>query len=155
MLSLARSGNQIGIQQAHFPEICYPAQGFTISKIEDGELKTDFGPIKVRRLTTNMRERYEPVTYWLTMGNQVVQTQWDKRRAQIRAFLTGESPGGLLFRISSIDKNSGQAFEMQQRFAADMMASISPEDRRKMSGLPIPPDGASRPARNDSRSALP
>ena len=32
MLSLARSGNQIGIQQAHLPEICYPAQGFTISK---------------------------------------------------------------------------------------------------------------------------
>src|SRR5450755_1463447 len=33
MLSMARSGNQIGIQQAHLPEICYPAQGFKVSEV--------------------------------------------------------------------------------------------------------------------------
>lgn len=33
MLSLARSGNQIGIQRAHLPVICYPAQGFKVSKV--------------------------------------------------------------------------------------------------------------------------
>jgi EpsI family protein len=135
MLSLARSGNQIGIQQAHFPEICYPAQGFTVNKVEDGELMTAYGPINVRRLKTNMRARYEPVTYWLTMGDQVVRTQWDKRWVQIRSVLTGESPGGLLFRISSIDEDSERAFAMQQKFVADMMESLSPEARRKLSGL--------------------
>ncbi len=138
MLSMARSGNQIGIQQAHFPEVCYPAQGFTVGAVEDGELMTGYGPINVRRLTTNMRARYEPVTYWLTMGDQVVKTQWDKRMVQIRVALTGESPGGLLFRISSIDKDSKGAFAMQQKFAADMMQSIPPEARRKLGGLTSP-----------------
>ena len=71
---MARSGNQIGIQQAHLPEVCYPAQGFKIiDKVDDGELTTAYGPISVRRLKTNMRSRYEPVTYWLTMGDQVGQ----------------------------------------------------------------------------------
>jgi EpsI family protein len=136
MLSMARSGNQIGIQQAHFPEVCYPAQGFkVIDKVQDGELATAYGPINVRRLKTNMRARYEPVTYWLTMGDQVVKTQWDKRLVQIRLVITGESPGGLLFRISSIDEDSERAFAMQQKFVADLMQSIPPEARRKLSGL--------------------
>jgi EpsI family protein len=138
MLSMARSGNQIGIQQAHLPEICYPAQGFTVGKVEDGELITAYGPINVRRLTTSMRGRYEPVTYWLTMADHVVSTQWDKRMVQIGAFLTGQSPDGLMFRISSIDKDSEHAFAMQQKFAADMMESVPPEARRKLSGLTSP-----------------
>jgi EpsI family protein len=135
MLSMARSGNQIGIQQAHLPEFCYPAQGFAVSKPEDGKLTTPFDPIAVRRLTTSMGNRHEPVTYWLTMGDQVVRTQWDKRMVQIRVLLTGESPDGLLFRVSSIDRDSERAFAMQQKFVADMMASVPPEARRKLSGL--------------------
>ena len=127
MLSLARSGNQIGIQQAHLPEICYPAQGFTVSQPAKGELMTSFDPIPVKRLTTSMGARYEPVTYWLTMGDQVVRTQWDKRIVQIRSVLTGESPDGLLFRVSSIDRDSDVAFAMQQQFVADMMEAIPPQ----------------------------
>jgi EpsI family protein len=135
MLSMALSGNQIGIQQAHFPEICYRAQGFTVGKVKEGELLTAYGSINVSRLTTNMRARYEPVTYWLTMGDQVIKTQWDKRTVQLRAVLTGESPGGLLFRISSIDKDAEEAFKIQQKFVADMLESVPPEARRKLAGL--------------------
>ena len=138
MLSMARSGNQIGIQAAHIPDICYPAQGFSVGSAKDGELRTPYGQIAVRRLTTNNRERYEPVTYWLTMGDQVVKTRWDKRMAQFRSVLTGESPGGLLFRVSSIDRESEHAFAIQQKFVADMMASVSAEGRRKLSGLRAP-----------------
>ena len=53
MLSMARSGNQIGIQQAHFPDICYPAQGFKIGSVEDGELPTTYGPIPVTPVDGN------------------------------------------------------------------------------------------------------
>lgn len=138
MLSMARSGNQIGIQQAHVPDVCYPAQGFQIDSTEDVELSTAYGPIAVRRLTTSKGPRHEPVTYWLTMGNEVVKTQWEKRWVQIRSVLTGESPGGLLFRVSAIDREPAHAFAIQQKFVADMMASVSPETRRKMSGLRSP-----------------
>ena len=132
---MARSGNQIGIQQAHLPDICYPAQGFTVGKAEDGELPTTYGTIPVTRLTAVMGARQEPITYWLTMSDQVVKTQWDKRIVQIRTVLTGESPGGLLFRVSSIDRDSGRGFAIQQQFVADMMASVSSEARLKLGGL--------------------
>ncbi len=138
MLSMARSGNQIGIQQAHLPDVCYPAQGFKIGGVEDGELPTAYGPIPVSRLTATMGARHEPITYWLTMGDQVVKTQWDKRIVQIRIVLTGESPGGLLFRVSTIDRDPAHAFAIQQKFVADMMASVSPEARRNLSGLRSP-----------------
>ena len=138
MLSMARSGNQIGIQQAHIPDVCYPAQGFKIGIVEEGELLTSYGTIPVTRLTATMGARQEPITYWLTMGDQVVKTKWDKRIVQIRAVLTGESPGGLLFRVSTIDRDPAHAFAIQQKFVADMMASVSPEARRKLSGLRAP-----------------
>ena len=138
MLSMARSGNQIGIQQAHIPEVCYPAQGFKIGIVEEGELLTTYGTIPATRLTATMGARQEPITYWLTMGDQVVKTKWDKRIVQIRAVLTGESPGGLLFRVSTIDRDPAHAFAIQQKFVADMMASVSPEARRKLSGLRAP-----------------
>ena len=76
------------------------------------------------------------------MGDQVVDSQWDKRIVQVRAILTGESPGGLLFRVSSIDGDSKSAFAMQQQFVADMMRSVSPEARRRLSGLKQPAGAA-------------
>jgi len=136
MLSIARSANQIGVQEAHRPEICYPAQGFElIGNVKDGTLNTAFGSIEVRRLNTKMGARTEPITYWLTMADRVVRTQWDKRIVQFIAVVTGQAPGGLLFRVSSIDPNPDVAFAMQQQFVADMMATVSAEDRRKLSGL--------------------
>jgi EpsI family protein len=136
MLSLARSGNQIGIQQAHLPSICYPAQGFELlGKPEDGRLTTPHGSIEVTRLKTSMGARSEPVTYWLTMADHVVRTQWDKRMVQFLLVVTGQSPDGLLFRISSIDRDPERAFAMQQKFVADLMTSVPPEARRKLSGL--------------------
>jgi EpsI family protein len=138
MLSLARSGNQIGVQQAHFPDICYPAQGFKLLDKREGALTTPYGPIEVTRLKTSMGPRDEPVTYWLTMADHVVRTRWDKRMVQFLLILTGQSPDGLLFRISSIDHDPERAFAAQEKFVADMMASVSPEGRRKLSGLTSP-----------------
>ena len=89
-----------------------------------------------------MGTRYEPVTYWLTMGNQVVRSQLDKRWVQIRAFLTGESPDGLLFRVSSIDRDPDSAFAMQQKFVADMMSAVSAESRRETKRRCLPRDDA-------------
>ena len=135
MLSLAYGDDQRGGLQAHRPEVCYPAQGFKLSKQEDGRLGTTFGDIEVRRLNTAMGERIEPVTYWLTVGNQVIQTGLDKRIAQIRLGLTGQIPDGLLFRVSSIDSDSERAFTMQQKFVADLMDSVPAASRKQLSGL--------------------
>ena len=135
MLSLAYGDDQRGGLQAHRPEVCYPAQGFKLGKVEDGALATSYGDIDVRRLRTYQGARNEPVTYWLTVGNQVIKTAFEKRIAQIRLGLTGQIPDGLLFRISSIDADDARGFAMQQKFVADMMAAVSAPTRKQLTGL--------------------
>ena len=135
MLSIAYGEDQRGDLQTHRPEVCYPAQGFKLGKVEDGTLPTSFGPIDVRRIMTELGPRSEPVTYWLTVGDQVIRNSFDKRIAQIRLGLTGQIPDGLLFRVSSIDNDTARAFAMQQKFAADMLAAVPNETRRQLSGL--------------------
>lgn len=135
MLSLAYGDDQRGGLQAHRPEVCYPAQGFKLGRVEESMLPTPFGSIDVRRLTTTLGERHEPVTYWLTVGDQIVQSSFDRRIAQIRLGLTGQIPDGLLFRVSSIDVDNARAFSMQQKFVADMMAAVPGEARKELSGL--------------------
>jgi len=138
MLSIAYGADQRGGLQAHRPEVCYPGQGFNIAKIEDGSLGTSFGDIEVRRLLTSQGARNEPVTYWLTVGDQVVNSRLDKRIAEMRLALTGQIPDGLLFRISSIDADPARAFVAHQKFAADMMASVPVDVRKQLSGLTAP-----------------
>jgi EpsI family protein len=142
MLSMAYGDDQRGGLQAHRPEVCYPAQGFKVHSNQDGPLPTSFGNIEVRRLTTSMGPRDEPVTYWLTVGDHVIRNQFDKRMMQFRLSLTGQIPDGLLFRISSIDRDAERAFAMQQRFAAELMSSVPAETRRQLSGLGTPPGAA-------------
>ena len=135
MLSLAYGDDQRGGLQAHRPEVCYPAQGFKLAGMQDGDLATNFGKIEVRRISTVLGSRNEPVTYWITVGDQVVKSAFDRRIAEIRLGLTGQVPDGLLFRVSSIDTDGTRAFAMQTKFAADMMAAVSPASRKRLSGL--------------------
>jgi len=138
MLSLAYGDDQRGGLQAHRPEVCYPAQGFKLHMQREGSLQTAFGTIDVRRLTTSLGSRNEPITYWLTVGDTVIRTPLDKRLAEIRLGLTGQIPDGLLFRVSSIDSDETRAFDMQRAFAADLLGAVSPQARRQLSGLRSP-----------------
>lgn len=138
MLSLAYGDDQRGGLQAHKPEICYPSQGFKLNDVKDGSLATTFGNIGVRRLSTTLGQRNEPVTYWLTVGDTVIRNSFEKRVEEIRLGLTGQIPDGLLFRISSIDRDADRAFAMQQKFAADMMSAVPTGTRKQLSGLSAP-----------------
>jgi EpsI family protein len=98
-------------------------------------LSTAHGNIGVRRLITSLGPRNEPVTYWLTVGDQIVRNRWEKRLAEIRLGVTGQIPDGMLFRISSIDTDEGRAFDMQRSFTVDLMSAVSPRARRQLGGL--------------------
>lgn len=135
MLSLAYGDDQRGGLQAHKPEVCYPAQGFKLADVRDGTLSTAYGNIDVRRLQTSQGSRAEPVTYWLTVGDQVIRNSFDKRIAQIRLGLTGQIPDGLLFRVSSIDNNAPNAFDMQRQFVDAMMNAVPAPTRKLLGGL--------------------
>jgi EpsI family protein len=135
MLSVAYGKDQRDGLTAHKPEVCYPAQGFAVAAIDDGTLGTSLGDLKVTRLKTNLGSRHEPVTYWFTQGDQVVKTRVDRRMAQLKAFLTGQIPDGILFRVSSIDPVPEKAFARQQAFVADLIPHLKPKDLRRLTGL--------------------
>lgn len=135
MLSLAYGSDQRGDMQAHKPEVCYPAQGFTLKSNKPGLLTTVFGEIPVRRLDTALGARQEPVTYWFTVGNKAVGGAVYKRLVEMRYGLTGQIPDGLLFRASSIDPDPVRAYRAHEQFVNQMLQSISPADRQRLSGL--------------------
>jgi len=135
MLSVAYGSDQRGELQAHKPEVCYPAQGFKLHDLRASELQTDFGNISANRLFASLRTRNEPVTYWFTVGDSAVRNKIEKRLVELRYGLTGQIPDGLLFRVSSIDPDRERAYGKQDRFIKDLLASVSPADRLRLSGL--------------------
>ena len=138
MLSLAYGSDQRGSLQAHKPEVCYPAQGFTLHRNEASQLVTPYGEIPARRLTTTLGPRQEPVTYWFTVGDQAVIGRTQKRLIDLRYGLTGRIPDGMLFRVSSIDADPAQAYRQQDVFVAQLLAAVSPAERKRLSGLGDP-----------------
>ena len=135
MLSLAYGGDQRGGLQAHKPEVCYPAQGFNLTSNVPAQIKTDFGSIPGRHLTTNLGQRYEPITYWISVGSSTIENQLQRRVTEMRLVLTGQAPDGMVFRVSSIDTDSARAFAAQERFVKDLVAAVPPDSRKRLSGL--------------------
>lgn len=135
MLSLAYGSDQRGSLQAHKPEVCYPAQGFVLHRNQASTLTTPFGTIPVRRLFTTLGPREEPVTYWFTVGEKAVQGKVQKRLVDLSYGLTGRIPDGMLFRISSIDRNQGRANELHDNFVNQLLSAVPPAERRRLSGL--------------------
>jgi EpsI family protein len=137
MLSLAYGSDQRGALQAHKPEVCYVAQGFSLLSNDTADIGTSFGPIMGRRLSTQLGSRLEPITYWFTLGDQTVRSRFERRVAELRAGLTGQIPDGLLFRVSSIDIDPKRAYAEHDRFVNELLASLAPGDRVRVSGLTV------------------
>jgi EpsI family protein len=135
MLSLAYGSDQRGALQAHKPEVCYAAQGFSLLRNDTADIGTSFGQIMGRRLNTQLGKRVEPITYWFTLGDQTVRSRFERRVAEVRIGLTGQIPDGLLFRVSSIDTNTAHAYAEHDRFVNDLLAAVKPTDRFRLSGL--------------------
>jgi EpsI family protein len=137
MLSLAYGSDQRGGLQAHKPEVCYPAQGFSVRSNEAGRLVTAHGEIPVRRLFTSMGPRLEPLTYWFTVGDRAVEGTTQKRLVELIFGLTGRIPDGMLFRVSSIDADPQRAYRLQEDFVKQLLEALPAADRKRLSGLGV------------------
>ena len=137
MLSIAYGADQSDAKQLHYPEVCYPAQGFQVVSTQPGIIRTDFGAIRVKRMLTVMGNRSEPLTYWTTVGNRVVMSGKETKLEQLRYGFRGEIPDGLLFRVSSITADADGGYALQQNFARALIATLPENDRLRLAGLPI------------------
>lgn len=135
MLSIAYGKEQRDTRQIHLPEVCYPAQGFQIVSKDKSVVKTELGDIDVQRLVAASHERIEPITYWITVGNRIVNGDINTKIEQLRHRRRGEIPDGVIFRVSSIARDSDQEFQLQARFVQEFVRSVSPIHLQKLTGI--------------------
>lgn len=135
MLSIAYGADQSDAKQLHYPEVCYPAQGFQVVSTQPGLVKTSFGDIRVKRLQTVLGNRSEPLTYWSTVGNRVVAGGRETKLEQLRYGLRGQIPDGLLFRVSSISADAYQGYELQNIFLNEVIAAMHSDTRLRVAGI--------------------
>ena len=135
MLSIAYGDRQLGDRlQAHRPEYCYQAQGFVVAAASDGQLATPYGALPIRRLLTHRPGRREPVSYWLTVGDEATLPGLARKLAQLRQVLSGRVPDGMLVRVSSIDESVEAAYAAHDRFIADLLSVVPEADRILLAG---------------------
>ena len=134
MLSVAYGGDQSDGTSAHRPEVCYPAQGFAINSNRAATFRFRDYTFPVRRLTSALGTRHEPITYWVIVGRVVVTTGLAQKWAQMQYGLRGVIPDGMLIRVSSIDGDSSHAFHVQDGFISELLTHMTAADRVRVIG---------------------
>jgi len=134
MLSLAYGGDQSDGLTVHLPEVCYVGQGFRLEKNSNDRLSIGGLNIPVRRLVTTLGQRYEPITYWVTTGDEATTTMWRRRMVAMRYGLRRRIPDGLLVRVSSIDRNESYAYQRQDQFLLALVDKMGAEYRELLIG---------------------
>jgi len=138
MVSLAYGEDQRDGMQLHYPEVCYPAQGFMLQSQQRGVLEVVPGQqIQVKRLATQLgSSRRESVTYWTLLGDKTFSGGIAKKLAEMQYGMAGYIADGLLFRVSSIEPDPQDGYTLHETFSRDMMAGLPAEVRQRLIGLP-------------------
>jgi exosortase B len=134
MLTVAYGGDQSDALKAHRQEVCYTAQGFTIHDLHHDSLALQGRALPVTRMLAVRGERFEPVTYWFTMGDRVVRGRVERLAMQIREGFAGRIPDGVLVRVSSISADAPGAYAAQQAFIGELLAATPAQERTRLAG---------------------
>lgn len=134
MLSVAYGGDQSDGTRLHRPEVCYPAQGFQITSNRATELQLPDKKLHIRQLTSKLDQRFEPITYWVIVGDEAVTSATQQKLTQLSYGVRGLIPDGMLMRVSSIDMDSERAFKVQNEFLRDLSLAVAPEARARIFG---------------------
>jgi EpsI family protein len=135
MLSIAYTGDIDRRMDVHRPEFCYPAQGFELVRgTEDGAVEIGAGALPVRRLVAQQGRRVEPITYWITVGEQSASSGWRRKFTRLGYALTGALPDGMLIRVSSISNDHGAAFAIHEDFVQDLVGALPDRTRARFVG---------------------
>jgi EpsI family protein len=122
--------------KSHRPDVCYTAQGFRVlDKTEHFlPMNKDSSPLRISRLITQRETRYEPVSYWMRVGNDISTGIFDNQILRLKYGLRGIVPDGALVRVSTVGLPAAQSFALQDEFIRDLLASITPDSQRFLIG---------------------
>lgn len=141
MLALAWGARQRQDVKVHRPEVCYPAQCFSMLRApQDGtlQLPQHAEPIPVRSLLTQHGSQIETVRYWIRIGTRYGGDGIGTRVYLLREGLEGRVPDGILVRASQrlpargdVNAEAGQSYAVLDQFLRDLTAAV-PADTRHM-----------------------
>jgi EpsI family protein len=122
--------------KAHRPEVCYTAAGFRISGKHGEELAYNKGqqPLKLTRLIAEREARFEPISYWMRVGNDIATGVIDRQIIRLKYGLRGIIPDGALIRISTVGLSQEMSFKVQDQFIRDFLDAVAPQDRKFFTG---------------------
>jgi EpsI family protein len=123
--------------KAHRPEMCYTAAGFRISDKTGAAISYRDGtaPIKMTRLIAERESRFEPVSYWMRVGNDIANGVVDRQLIRLKYGLRGIIPDGALVRTSTIGLPREASFKLQDQFIRDLLAAIPPQELKFFTGV--------------------
>lgn len=134
MLTLAYGGDQSDSLAIHRPEVCYAAQGFSVTTPHDHVIHVANKNLTVKVLAAQSGPRFEPITYWFVVGNQVATGRLQRKLQQLKYGLTGRIPDGMLVRVSNIDKDTAGAFQLHEQFVNDMLNALDDRGKARLVG---------------------
>ena len=122
--------------KAHRPEMCYTAAGFRVSDKEGGQVSYREGaqPIKLTRLIAQRESRFEPITYWMRVGNDIATGVVDRQIIRLKYGLRGLVPDGALIRVSTVGLAKDASYKLQDQFIRDLLAAVPPKDVKFFTG---------------------
>jgi EpsI family protein len=122
--------------KAHRPEMCYTAAGFRVSAKTSAEVSYRDGvaPLKVAHVIAERESRFEPISYWMRVGNDITTGVLDRQLIRLKYGLRGIIPDGALMRVSTVGLPQKASYELQDQFIRDLIAAIAPKDRGFFTG---------------------
>lgn len=132
MLSISYGADQSDALKVHRPEVCYPSQGFEILKLAKAKFVLNKETIPVTKLVSKSGNRVEPLMYWVTVGDQAVDTGLSQKLAQIKYGVHRVVPDGLLFRVSTINEDILLGSELNESFTRELLFAIQPDNRKRL-----------------------
>lgn len=134
MLSIAYGRDQRESLALHQPEVCYPAQGFTVLNKQFAILNAADRQMPITRVDTQLSRRREPVTYWTMIGENIYRGSINKRLQEFEYGFKNLIADGMLVRMSSIDDDTARAYAMQESFAKAMVAGLPASYVKRFAG---------------------
>lgn len=136
MLSIAYGNDQSSEATAvHRPEFCYRSQGFTVTDAGLASVPLAGHTLQVQRLVAQLSGRYEPISYWVTLDETATLPGLRRKLQQIRYGMQGFIADGMVLRVSTVGLPEAQAFELQDRFVAQLNSALPDRLKARFFGL--------------------
>ena len=93
--------------------------------------------VPLTRMLAQQYNRAEPVSYWFTMGDTVVQSYLDRELQQLKFAMSGYVPDGYLVRVSNLSADVDKSFASHLAFASELVSHLDADLRHRLIGARI------------------